>query len=145
MACFVAPAVEAVVTTVVQKVVESKEKKAELAVNNSEGFVKEDIQIKGLEKAKIKLSRKLGWLNKMLWGGTALLIFEHVWHGEVVPYFPFFTSIQNGDVAGMLGEIARNGITMAAVVTGVWAIVCAVVSSYEKKAEKEAHTAKEEA
>ena len=145
MACFVAPAVETVVTTVVQKVVESKEKKAELAAVNCEASLKEDIQIKGLEKAKIKLSRKLGWLNKMLWGGTALLIFEHVWHGEVVPYFPFFTSIQNGDVAGMLGEIARNGITMAALVTGVWAIVCAVVSSYEKKAAKEAHTAKEEA
>lgn len=145
MACFVAPAVEAVVTTVVQKVVESKEKKAELSAVNCEASLKEDIQIKGLEKAKIKLSRKLGWLNKMLWGGTALLIFEHVWHGEVVPYFPFFTSIQNGDVAGMLGEIARNGITMAALVTGVWAIVCAVVSSYEKKAAKEARTAKEEA
>ncbi len=145
MACFVAPAVEAVVTTVVQKVVESKEKKAEVALSNGDNANGTDIRISGLEKTKIKLSRKLGWLNKMLWGGTALLIFEHVWHGEVVPYFPFFTSIQNGDVAGMLGEIARNGITMAAVVTGVWAIVCAVVSSYEKKTAKEACTAKEEA
>ena len=145
MACFVAPAVEAVVTTVVQKVVESKEKKAELAAVNCEASLKEDIQIKGMEKAKIKLSRKLGWLNKMLWGGTALLIFEHIWHGEVVPYFPFFTAIENGDVAGMLGEIARNGITMAALVTGVWAIIVAVASSFEKRANRDSEAVKEEA
>lgn len=145
MACFVAPAVEAVVTTVVQKVVESKEKKSE--INKQDEIINEggEVSVKGLGLAKVKLSRKLGWLNKMLWGGTALLIFEHVWHGEVVPYFPFFTAIENGDVAGMLGEIARNGITMAALVTGVWAIVCAVVSSFEKKAMRENSEVKEEA
>lgn len=26
----------------------------------------------------------MNWLNNMLWGGSALLAFEHVWHGSVV-------------------------------------------------------------
>ena len=133
MACFLVSAAEAVGVTVAKKVEDKKNEKHPERVAELEN------------SGRIPFSRKLGWLMKMLWGGAFLLLIEHVWHGEVVPYFPFFTSIQNGDVAGMLGEIARNGITMAAVVTGVWAIVCAVVSSYEKKAEKEAHTAKEEA
>lgn len=140
MACFIAPAAEAVVTTVVQKVIESKEKKAEIAEVGNHDAIKEKAEV-----VKAKFSRKLGWLNKMLWGGTALLAFEHIWHGEVVPYFPFLTSIQNGDVAGMLGEIARNGITMAALVTGVWAIIVLVVNSLEKKALSEEKGVKEEA
>ena len=38
------------------------------------------------KQGKVTFSRKLKWLNTMLWGGAALLAFEHVWHGEVVPY-----------------------------------------------------------
>ncbi len=78
MACFLVPMGEAIVTTVVQKVVENREKKVGGEKANSMG---------------LKWSRRLGWLNKMLWGGTALLALEHVWHGEVVPWPPFLTAV----------------------------------------------------
>ena len=72
MACFLVPTAEAIVTGVVSKV----EKKNEAAV-----------------EGKIPFSRKLKWLKNMLWGGAALLAYEHVWHGEVVPWFPFLTAL----------------------------------------------------
>ena len=74
MACFLVPASEAVVTTVAQKIIESKEKKDNVQGNESVN-----------EIPKVRFSEKLSWLNKMLWGGSALLAFEHVWHGEVIP------------------------------------------------------------
>ena len=53
----------------------------------------------------------------MLWGGAALLAFEHVWHGEVVPYFPFLTAATDpADRAQMLREMATVGVTMAALI-----------------------------
>lgn len=112
MACFLVPMGEAIVTTVVQKVVESKEKKVG----------KERITNTGLS-----WSRKLSWLNKMLWGGTILLALEHVWHGEVVPWPPFLTAMENpADVAPMLHEIATIGVAMAVTVTVVWGIIVLV-------------------
>ena len=68
MACFLVPVGEAVVTTVVQKVVESREKKTKAARTGS---------------TRLTWSRRLGWLNKILWGGSILLAFEHIWHGEI--------------------------------------------------------------
>ena len=88
MACFLVPASEAVVTTIIEKVVRSKEKK------NGDLTVKDDA-----DRLKVSLSEKLGWLNRMLWGGSALLAFEHVWHGEVVPTFPFLTAVTNGETS----------------------------------------------
>ena len=88
MACFLVPTAEAIVTGVVSKV----EKKKEVAV-----------------EGKIPFSRKLKWLKNMLWGGAALLAYEHVWHGEVVPWFPFLTAAANPeDAAVMLHEMATR-------------------------------------
>ena len=71
----------------------------------------------------------------MLWGGTALLAFEHVWHGEVTPFFPFLTAAGNAqDAVQMLKEMA----TAAVVVTAVWVGMVAIASGVEKKAAKEA-------
>ncbi len=112
MACFVAPMGEAIIMTVVQKVVEKREKKAA-----------------GENAGKIGLtwSKRLGWLNKMLWGGSILLAFEHVWHGEVVPWPPFLTAMKNpADTSAMLHEIATVGVAMAVAVTAVWGIMILV-------------------
>ena len=95
MACFLVPAAEAIVTTIITKAIKSKEKDEKVKVSFSNGVVE--------ETTKIKFSTKLGWLNKLLWGGSALLAFEHVWHGEVVPFFPFLTAVKNGETA----EIGR--------------------------------------
>ena len=103
MACFIAPAAEAVVTTIVKKTTGKKE--------THNPFIK-----------------RLNWLNNMLWGGSALLAFEHVWHGEIVPWAPFLT---NGLSA--VREIATTGVAMAVAVTAVWAGIVAVTNSIAKR------------
>ncbi len=107
MACFTVPAGEAVVTTIVKKTMEKK----------------------GIEKKEndgsIPMTRKLKWLSNLLWGGSALLAFEHVWHGEVQPFFPFLTAMSNPeDTAEMLHEIATVGVSMAVLVTAIWVGIC---------------------
>lgn len=124
MACVIVPTTEAVITTIATKVVRSKEK---------EHGVEETV--------KLPFSTKLGWLNKMLWGGSALLAFEHIWHGEIIPVFPFLTAVEAGEVAGMLQEMATSGVMMSVVVTVVWAGMVAVSSVVEKKAHADNVTA----
>lgn len=107
MACFTVPAGEAVVTTIVKKTMEKK------GVEHMEN------------DGKIPMTRKLKWLSNLLWGGSALLAFEHVWHGEVQPFFPFLTAMSNPeDTAEMLHEIATVGVSMAVLVTAVWIGMC---------------------
>ena len=130
MACFIAPVTEAIVTTITEKVLHSHECKAE-----REG-----------KELTCKFSEKLGLLNKMLWGGSALLAFEHIWHGEVVPFFPFLTAANDPETAQvMLHEIATSGVAMAALVTAVWAGVMCIETAIRKKAEKSDDTVKESA
>ena len=130
MACFTVPAAEAVVTTIAGKIIKSKEKKEGLS-----GAVNTKPESEGSEK--ISWSTKIGWLNKMLWGGSALLAFEHVWHGEVVPFFPFLTAVKDGEAAEMLHEMATAGVCMALLVTAAWGIMVGVVSMFEKKSKNE--------
>ena len=107
MACFTVPAGEAVVTTIVKKTMEKK------GVEYKEN------------DGKIPMTRKLKWLSNLLWGGSVLLAFEHVWHGEVQPFFPFLTAMSNPeDTAEMLHEIATVGVSMAVLVTAVWIGMC---------------------
>ena len=124
MACFIVPAAEAVVTTIVEKSVKSKEM-AEKEQNSHADYT---------SAGKIPFSRKLKWLNQMLWGGSALLAFEHVWHGEVVPFFPFLTAAQDPvSTAEMLHEMSTVGVGMAAVVTLAWAGLAGITHIIEKR------------
>lgn len=132
MACFLVSAAEAVITTAVTKVVEKNEKKQNDLTISFDGE-------KAESATKIPFSRKLKWLNHMLWGGSALLMFEHIWHGEVVPFFPFLTAASNPEDAGeMLHEMATVGVSMAALVTLIWLGIVGVTVLIEKRAEKEA-------
>lgn len=125
MACFVVPAAEAVVTTIAAKCVKNHEEKIRSA--RPEGV---ELETGG----KLPFSRKLGWLNNLLWGGSALLAFEHLWHGEIAPFFPFLTAAARAETAqAMLHEMATTGTAMAAVVTAVWMGVVAVTSALEKR------------
>ena len=140
MACFTVPVAEAIVTTVITAVVKSKEKKAEKSIETTQNMKYDE---KGFEavvtEKKIPLSRKLSWLNYMLWGGSLLLLFEHIWHGEVVPWFPFLTNaVDPANASEMMREILTVGVTMAIVVTLVWAIIVGIVTMFEKRAAKEA-------
>ena len=126
MACFLVPATEAIVTSIATKVINSKEKEESVKLSLSDGSIQ--------EVTKINFSTKLGWLNKLLWGGSALLAFEHQWHGEVVPFFPFLTAVENGETSEMLGEMGSAGVMMAVLVTAVWVGMLAVSSVVEKRA-----------
>ena len=126
MACFLVPVAEAVITTVAAQVLKSKEKEETFPIYLSDGSVE--------QAAKIPFSAKLGWLNKMLWGGSALLAFEHVWHGEVVPFFPFLTAAEHGETAEMLAEMGSAGVMMAVLVTAVWVGMLAVSAVAEERA-----------
>ena len=109
MACFLVPTTEAIVTTVIKKVADKK----------------------GSDNIFIK---KMGWLNNMLWGGSALLAFEHVWHGEVTPGFPFLTAAANPeDAAEMLHEMGTSGVAMAVLVTVAWVVMVLVAQAVSKK------------
>ena len=126
MACFVVPVTEAIVTTVIQKVVAKKE----------------SIENKNSGEVKLSFADKLKWLNGMLWGGSGLLAFEHVWHGEVTPFFPFLTAANDpADTAEMLHEMATSGSAMAILVTAVWAglvIVSNKITASDNRSEKKA-------
>ena len=128
MACFLVPATEAIVTTIVAKAVKSHEAKAE-----------DQTKVKTLSEDKLPLSKKITRLSGFLWGGSGLLAFEHLWHGEVTLFAPFLTAMSNPeDKAVMLHEMATVGVTMSAVVTAVWGIAVAVVSAKFKKRAKTA-------
>ena len=128
MACFVVPAVEAVVVTAAACAIKKTEEKKAAKVSGGEnaGLIGAD--------QKIPWSRKLRWLSWLLWGGALLLAYEHVWHGEVVPWFPFLTAMNDpGDTAEMLHEMATIGVTMAGIVTGVWVAMCLAADAIVKR------------
>lgn len=116
MACFLVPTAEAVITTIVKKSADKSGKSADHATH--------------------PFMNKLNWLNNMLWGGSALLAFEHVWHGEVTPWFPFLTNAANpADAAEVLQEMATTGVGMAALVTLAWVGMVAVTNVIEARSE----------
>ena len=126
MACFLVSAAEAAVVTATSKLIEKNEKK-ELART---GVV---------EAHTIPFSRKLRWLSNLQWGGSALLAFEHLWHGEIAPWFPFLTAMSDSaEKAVMFHEMATVGVAMAALTTAIWLCMLAVAKILEKKAQHEA-------
>lgn len=97
MACFLVPLTEGIVLTVAKKLAFKK---------NADSVIK----------------AKLEHLEKMFYGGSFLLAIEHIYHGEVVLYPPFLTAMKNPeDIPEMLSEMSTVGVSMAIVVTAVWA------------------------
>lgn len=124
MACFLVSAAEAVVVKVAEKAQENVEKKTEETASET--------------RVHVPFSRKLKWLSYMLWGGVILLAFEHIWHGEIQPFFPFLTAMESpASTAEMLHEMATVGVAMALLITAVWGVICLVTSVLEKKASEE--------
>lgn len=108
MACFTAPLASAIAATAAKSAIRSE--------STSNPFV-----------------RRIGWLQKMLFGGSLLLAIEHAWHGEITWRYPFLTAVRDGDAAGMLHEIATVGVAMTALVVAVWAIAVMVAVAAEKR------------
>ncbi|MGM9557935.1 MAG: hypothetical protein ACI3VP_06730 [Oscillospiraceae bacterium] len=128
MACFLVPAAEAIVVTAVAMGMKKKEKQA-ASIEHKASTAADTVAA-----AKITTSRKLMWLAYLLWGGAFLLAYEHVWHGEVTPWFPFLTAAGDpGEAMVMLQEMATAGVCMALIVTVVWAIGVLVINKLVKK------------
>lgn len=109
MACFLVPTTEAIVTSVASK-------KLNAYADESEAS---DLTIHFIKNMKT--------LNSMLLGGSALLMFEHLWHGEITPFFPFLTAASSPQqFTAMLKEMATVGMTMALFVTFVWVVMTLV-------------------
>lgn len=70
-------------------------------------------------RKKIDPRLHINWLLALLWGGVAWLIPEHIYHGEVVLYPPFFTK----GLLEMLPEIIRVGVPMVIAAVLVWAVL----------------------
>ena len=125
MACFLVPTAEAVVVTIISKVKDHSDANKQVKVDSTE------------ISDKIPMGRKLKWLSGMLWGGSALLAFEHVWHGEVTPWFPFLTAMgSEADAMEMFHEMATAGVMMAVLVTAVWGIMCVAADIITKRSVK---------
>lgn len=118
MACFTVPLAEALITTAVTLIVEKKMP----------------------EKAPLQAPRRL---SKLLWGGSALLAFEHFWHGEIQPFYPFLTAAQTPEsTQTMLHEMSTVGVGMACMVTLAWAASLIFLKTKDKA--KVAHTTQSE-
>ena len=114
MACFIVPATGAVISHICHKQAEKRETKTD---------------------NHIPFSTKLGWLTKLLSGGALLLAFEHIWHGEVVSWFPFLTATSDPEsTSEMLHEMATAGVAMLLLCIAVWGVMVAVVHRLETKA-----------
>ena len=75
---------------------------------------------------------KLGWLGKMMFGGSFLLAIEHIYHGEIIFTPPFLTAVKNGETADMLHEMATRGVAMAVLLGVVWVGMVAVSTWLER-------------
>lgn len=104
MACFITPLLAGIVTSILGRIV------------------------KGANKLKLNV------LMYLLLGGSLVLALEHVWHGEVVPYPPFLTAMQNPeDIPVMLHEISMVGGSMTIAVVGLWLGIVWVSKKLEVK------------
>jgi hypothetical protein len=109
MACFVAPATVAIITTVTRKIVEKKE-----GTRTTENAGRTAGSVSG------KWTRRLGWLNTMLWGGTIMLVLDHILSGEFI--------LQTREIL-----VTGGAITAAVVVAWVIMVVYVELRSRAKR------------
>lgn len=137
MACFLVPTGEAIVVSLLRLALKKKEERAEVqpdSLASSASLVSLASPASLVSPGVRKLRRRLRWLSQMLWGGSALLAFEHLWHGEIVPWFPFLTAASDPESAGvMLHEMATAGVMMALLTTVAWGLMCLAASAIEKR------------
>lgn len=137
MACFLVPTGEAIVVSLLRLALKKKEEKAGIKPDSLESPVSPESPTSParlVSPGVRKLRRRLRWLSQMLWGGSALLAFEHLWHGEIVPWFPFLTAASDPESAGvMLHEMATAGVMMALLTTIAWGLMCLAASAIEKR------------
>lgn len=102
MSCFIVPLVQALATSAYRTATRNK-------------------------TAKTPLGRHIPDLEKMLWGGTLMLIVDHIINGELMWRFPFFSALEtSGGFTTMLHEMLTVGVPMSLALTAAWVIWVAV-------------------
>ena len=102
MSCFVVPLVQAIAVSLIRKA-------------NAKKVVSPDAS---------PFVRELPALEKMLWGGSIMLVVDHVINGELMFRFPFFSALatEGGGWDVMLREMLTVGVPMSLVLTAAWAV-----------------------
>ena len=119
MACFLVPAAEAAVVTVAKARIAKKAEAGESTVKT---------------ERSLRLVKQLSWLTNLLWGGSVLLMFEHIWSGEIIPAFPFLSAATELSTAQqMLIEMGTVGVGMAVLVTAVWGVGVLAMRAVERR------------
>ena len=153
MACVAVPIVEGILVKTAEWILVQKERKEEARIKAIKGEVNGKILMNGEEgyssglknenfpegeknlflkhsgaRSGLSLRKKLHLLSNFLFSGSILLVFEHFWHGEIVPFFPFLTGARSPeDTYTMLQEMSTVGVSMALLITVIWAIYCFVL------------------
>ena len=81
---------------------------------------------------------RLGWLSRMMFGGSFLLAIEHVFHGEIIFTPPFLTAVRDGNTSEMLHEMATRGVAMTVLLVAVWVVMVLVSAASERTAARAA-------
>lgn len=160
MACVAVPIVEGILVKTAEWILVQKERKEEARIKAIKGEVDGKILTNGEKsysfelknenfpegeknlslkhsgrEVGLSLRKKFHLLSNFLFSGSILLVFEHFWHGEIVPFFPFLTGARSPeDTYTMLQEMSTVGVSMALLITVIWAIYCFVL---ERKLQKE--------
>ena len=99
MCCFLVPLAQAVATSIYRR-------NNRNAINSAEATL---------------LKRNIPALEKMLWGGSVMLIVDHIINGELIWRFPFFTALTEVDgTAFFLKELLTVGLPMSLALTFCW-------------------------
>ncbi len=99
MCCFIVPLVQAAATTAYRK-------------RHADAI-----------QASVSVKHEIPALEKMLWGGSVMLIVDHIVNGELMWRFPFFSALATEGGAGvLLHELICVGLPMSATLTLVWSV-----------------------
>jgi len=80
-------------------------------------------------RKKIPPRYHIEWLLALLWGGVAWLIPEHIYHGEVVFYPPFFTA----GLHTIIPEVLRVGVPMTIIAITIWLAMVSTAMIFKDK------------
>ena len=115
MACFLVSAAAGVGVAAAKYIVKHHEKKNSLKVSEEPKEYKFG--------SEVKWSKKLAYLELVLFTGSFILAGEHMIHGEVVPFPPFLTAMSSpADATEMLHEMGTTGVLMLGLLIAAWAV-----------------------
>lgn len=118
MACFIVPLTQAVATTIYRRRLEKSTSSS--AASSSASAPQQALSASSNAQA-------LKQLELMLWGGSAMLIVDHIISGELMPVFPFFSALlTEGGTLTMLREMLTVGVPMSLLVTAIWGAMLAL-------------------